>query len=129
MQFELNPNERGISECRKSGPIWTCVSVHEMALSRGWLLIEQPFYDNSDNADDSAFLQILPQQDPEDNLNYQHLAIISSGKAEFLSHGRLSVLAIRAWKDAKIYFEATSIDNPGSKHLYVADTVQKGNLS
>ena len=77
--------------------------------------------------EDLSFLQILPQQDPEDKLHYLHLAMVSSGKVEFLSQGQMSVLAIHAWKDTKIYFEATNVNDPGSKHLYVADTVQKGN--
>ena len=77
---------------------------------------------------DLSFLQILPQQDPEDKLHYLHLAMVSSGKVEFLSQGQMSVLAIHAWKDTKIYFEATNVNDPGSKHLYVADTIQKGNL-
>jgi hypothetical protein len=87
-----------------------------MALSRGWLLIEQPIYkalddnskndiskndnpkndnsknDNSKNdnsipvnpkayssIDDTSFLQILPQLDPDDKLHYQHVAMITSG--------------------------------------------------
>jgi hypothetical protein len=114
-------------------------------------LIDVPFYKtqddnlninaNSSNANSSnketkddqtkadlSFLQILPQQDPDDKLHYLHLAIVSSGKAEFLSQGQMSVLAIHSWKDTKIYFEATNVNDPGSKHLYVADTIQKGNL-
>jgi hypothetical protein len=133
------------SECQKNGNTWTCISVHDIGLSRGWLLINQPFYktqdektiinansSNEDSKDDQSkedlsFLQILPQQDPEDKLHYLHLAMVSSGKVEFLSQGQMSVLAIHAWKDTKIYFEATNVNDPGSKHLYVADTVQKGN--
>jgi hypothetical protein len=96
-------------------------------------LIVDPFYKikdvNSTNyriKDDSSFLQILPQQDLEDKLHYLHIARISGGEVEFLSQGQLSVLSIAAWKDTKVYFEATKINDPGSRHLYVADTIQKG---
>jgi hypothetical protein len=114
-------------------------------------LITQPFYKPQDNITnfkanfinanssnqetkddqtkaDLSFLQILPQQDPEDKLHYQQLAMVKSGKAEFLSQGQMSALAIHAWKDTKVYFEATNVNDPGSKHLFVADTIQKGNL-
>ncbi len=105
-------------------------------------MIDEPFYkpqDNNTNSkanfinadqskEDLSFLQILPQQDPEDKLHYPQLAMVSSGKAEFLSQGQMSVWGVRAWKDTKVYFEATNVNDPGSKHLYVADTIQKGNL-
>ena len=76
--------------------------------------------------DESSFVQIRPQQDPQDQLHYQHLALITSGKAEFLSHGQMAVLEILDWVENKVFFVGTKINDPSSKHLYVADTVQKG---
>jgi hypothetical protein len=40
----------------------------------------------------------------------------------------MSVTEIKAWRGDKVYFVATKVNDPGSRHLYAADINKQGSL-
>jgi len=113
-------NSSSTSECSSDGTFWNCTSIDDLNESNGWLLLQQPFYKPGD---DSSHLQILPKLDPKDGLYYQHLAkVTTNNQHQFLSDGPMVVTQILTWINEKVYFVGTNASQPGTRHLYLAQT-------
>ena len=87
-------------------------------------MLQQPYY----KSDGSGFLQLLPQKNSDDDLSYQHLALVKNNKPQFLidNNNPMVVTQILTWMGNRIYFVGTKPNEPGMRHLYAADDISLG---
>lgn len=105
-----------VSTCTETAQNWQCKTVTNPKQENGWLDVFQP---PKYSADGKSFLQILPHQ-ANDELHYPHIKYNNAGKEDFITNGSYVVINILNWDEANnvVYFMATGVNDPASRHLY-----------
>ena len=72
--------------------------------------------------DGKSYLQILPLKFGD--LHYPHIKVYTENDEYFITNGEFVVTSILHWNenDAKVFFMGTGEKEPGSRHLYSANT-------
>merc|ERR1711963_264760 len=117
-------NESSVSVCKADGSSWPCESVANPIQRKGWLDVFQPPQYSKDG---KSYLQILPLKFGD--LHYPHIKVYTDNDEYFVTNGEFVVTSILHWNenDAKVFFMGTGEKEPGSRHLYSANT-DKNNI-
>lgn len=118
-------NRSSVSECSETAKEWVCKSLYSQSQTGGWLDVFQPPVYRSDGM---ALLQIQPRS--IEQKSYPHIKLITLGsdgsleKETFITAGQMVVTKILGWQEDQntVYFVATAINDPGTRHLYYAKT-------
>nr|AGX25161.1 dipeptidyl peptidase [Leptinotarsa decemlineata] len=107
-------NESIIIRCKLDG---SCIEEQSYKEEKGWLTPRIPKYSKNGK----RRLEILPQIEGDDKYDHLVLTDIDTNTQIRLTNGRLVVLSIYGWDEARglIYYKGTVADTPSQQHVYV----------